>query len=187
MNILKKNVALLLFCFSVSLLNAQYEVKPEEGYTPQIGIMVNMLEDIKNRITDMTQNLNQEEVDFRFDEQANSIGALIMHMVATEAYYQVQTLEGRPWTEEEAVYWAMAENLNDKEREEFQGKPISYYLDAWNEIRKKTLEGLKEKDDAWFASNVEDSINYHWVWFHVLEHSANHMGQIALVKNRLPE
>ena len=66
-------------------------------------------------------------------------------------------------------------------------EPITYYLNLWNEVRKKTLEGLKTKNDEWFASAIDAGINNHWVWFHVLEHSANHMGQIALVKNRLPE
>ena len=67
------------------------------------------------------------------------------------------------------------------------GKPMQHYLELWDEVRQKTLAGLKTKDDTWFASNIEDGINYHWVWYHVMEHSANHMGQIATVKNRLPE
>lgn len=67
------------------------------------------------------------------------------------------------------------------------GKPIRHYLDLWNEVRQKTLAGLKTKDDQWFASNIDEGINYHWVWYHVMEHSANHMGQIGTIKNRLTE
>ncbi|MGK2862936.1 MAG: hypothetical protein ACSLE0_13455 [Chitinophagaceae bacterium] len=46
----------------------------------------------------------------------------------------------------------------------------------------KTLAGLKAIDDAWFAARIDESMNNHWAWFHILEHQANHMGQIALVK-----
>jgi len=187
MNPLRIIVFTLLICLICSRANAQYEIKPVDGYTPQIGVMVCMLEDLKNRISEMTQDLNQEEIDYLFDEKANSIGALVMHLVATEAYYQVETLEDRTWTDEEAQFWGMATGLGEKQQIEIKGKPIKYYLDLWDGVRNKTLDGLKSKDDAWFASNIEEGINYHWAWFHILEHSANHMGQIALVKNRLPK
>jgi hypothetical protein len=110
-----------------------------------------------------------------------------MHLVTTESYYQVETLEERPWTDEEAAFWGIAGELGTESREKIKGKPIKYYLDLWDQVREKSLEGLKTRDDAWFASSIEEGINYHWVWFHVLEHSANHMGQIALIKNRLLE
>ncbi|KXX67051.1 DinB family protein [Flammeovirga sp. SJP92] len=187
MRLKKKFFALLLLCFSFSFVHAQYEIKPEKGYSTQIGIMVDMLEDLKGRITEMTADLDQAETDFMFDKKANSIGALIMHLVATESYYQVETLKGRTWTEKEEEFWSVASSLGEKSRKELKGKPIKYYLDLWDQVRKETLKGLKTKDDAWFAENVDEGINNHWVWFHVMEHSANHMGQIALVKNRLPE
>jgi len=183
----KKLVVLLILCLSVSFVNSQYEIKPEKGYTPQIGIMVDMLEEIKDRITEDIRDLNQIETDYLFDDKANSIGAIIMHLVATEAYYQGETLEERIWTDEEAAFWGISAGLGADAREKLKGKPIKYYLDLWDQVRKKTLVGLKTKDDAWFAATIEESMNNHWVWFHILEHEANHMGQIALVKSRLPE
>ena len=110
-----------------------------------------------------------------------------MHLVSTEAYYQIETLEGRQWTEEEQARLGLAGELSGETKEILQGRPIQHYLDLWDEVREKTLAGLKTKDDHWFASNIEEGINYHWVWFHVMEHSANHMGQIGTIMNRLPE
>lgn len=179
---------LLSFLFLTStLITAQYEIKPSEDYSHDIGVMVAMLEDLKGRITEQVKDLDQTETDFLFDENANSIGALVMHLISTEAYYQIETLEGRPLTDGEQERFGGAGELNDETKKALQGKPIQYYLDLWKEVRQKTLEGLKTKDDTWFASNIEEGINYHWVWYHVMEHSANHMGQIALVKNRLPK
>lgn len=177
--------SLLILIFSSNVVNGQYEIKPEKGYTPQIGIMVDMLEDLKNRIDNMVKDLNQEQTDFLFDEKANSIGALIMHLAATEAYYQVETLEGRKWTDEESEMWQVAGGLGPEAREKFKNQPIHYYLDIWDDVRAKTLDGLKAKDDVWFASNIDEGVNNHWAWFHVMEHQANHMGQIALIKSRL--
>ena len=184
---MRRNYSILLLCFSISIISAQGEIKPTEGYTPQIGIMVDMLEEMKDLIKAQTQDLNQTETDFLFDEKANSIGAMIMHMAATEAYFQVETLEGRQWTDEERSFWAVAGGLGEQSRVNLKGKPITYYLDLWDEVRNKTLEGLKTKDDAWFGASIGEGMNNHWVWFHVLKHSANHRGQIALVKARLPK
>ncbi|SFR33989.1 Protein of unknown function [Robiginitalea myxolifaciens] len=187
MNTLRKKTALIIACLSLSFANAQYEIKPIEGYTPNIGIMVSMLEDLKARITEQVKDLDQTQTDFQYDEYANSIGALVMHLVSTEAYYQIETLEDRQWTEDERARLGLAGELNNETKKILQGRPIQHYLDLWDEVRRKTLTGLKTKDDEWFASNIEEGINYHWVWFHVMEHSANHMGQIGTIKNRLPE
>ena len=187
MKSLKKKTTLLILCFSLSLVSAQDEMKPVEGYSPQIGLMVYMLEDLKNRITKEVQDLDQSQTDFLFDKDANSIGSLIMHLVSTEAYFQVETLEGRQWTDEEKERLGIGAGSNEESKKRFKGKPIQHYLDLWDEVRQKTLAGLKTKNDAWFASNIDEELNYHWAWYHIMEHSANHMGQIALVKNRLAE
>jgi uncharacterized damage-inducible protein DinB len=187
MKSLKKKTTLLILCFSLSLVNAQYEMKPVEGYSPQIGLMVYMLEDLKSRITEEVKDLDQSQTDFLFDKDANSIGSLIMHLVSTEAYFQIETLEGRQWTDEEQKRLGIGAGLNEESKRRLKGKPIQHYLDLWNEVREKTLAGLKTKDDAWFASSIDGDMNYHWAWYHVMEHSANHMGQIGSVKNRLPD
>lgn len=187
MTTLKKHIGLIVLFLTLSNAYAQGKMKAVEGYSPQIGLMVYMLEDLKSRITDQVKDLNQSETDFLYDGDANSIGSLIMHLVSTEVYYQVATLEGRPWTKEEQNRLGIAGELNEQTKNILQGKPIQYYLDLWDEVRKESLAGLKTKDDTWFASNLEEGINYHYIWYHVMEHSASHMGQIATIKNRLPQ
>lgn len=177
----------MVCCLTSTWVLGQNVMKPVEGYSPQIGLMVNMLEDLKSQITSSIEALNQEQTDFLFDTDANSIGALVMHLAATESYYFTETLEGRSFTAEEEVLWQNAGELGPEARKEFRGKPMKYYLDLWDEVRAKTLAGLKAKDDQWFAADVEAGLNNHWVWFHVMKHQANHMGQIELIKNRFPE
>ena len=177
----------VVLSLTFTMLNAQYKVEPRQGYTPQIGLMAYMLEDLKGRITEQVKELDQSQTDYLYDEDANSIGALVMHLVSTEAYYYFETLEGRKWTEDERMKFGLAGELNAETKRKLKGYPMQYYLDLWDEVREKTLAGLKTKDDEWFASSLEEWINYHYIWYHVMEHSANHMGQIALVKNRLPK
>ena len=182
---MKGIVVLLLLAFGA--INAQNEMKAVEGYSPKIGLMVFMMEDLKSRITDEVKDLDIAQTDFLYDNDANSIGALLMHLVSTEAYYQIETLEGRPWTDEERDRLGIAGELNDKIKSILKGQPAEYYLDLWDEVRQKSLEGLSQKDDAWFLSSIGEGLNFQYVWYHVMEHSANHMGQIATIKNRMPK
>ncbi|MBT8263398.1 MAG: DinB family protein [Bacteroidia bacterium] len=175
-------VLILLLTITAS---AQNTIKPLKGYSNDIGNMVAMLEDLRGRVTRSVANLSQDETDFLLDDKANRVGALILHLAATEKYYQVYTFENRSFNTEEQKQWEIALNLGDIARETIKGKPIRYYLDIWNEVRAETKALLKTKDDKWFKSRVNgSSMNNHWAWYHVMEHQANHMGQIRLITKR---
>ncbi|MEQ9405757.1 MAG: DUF664 domain-containing protein [Cyclobacteriaceae bacterium] len=178
----------LLILLISGTLQAQNIIKPEKGFSDNIGNMITMLDDLKGRVTRSVSNLSQSEIDFLLDEKANRIGAMIMHLAATEVYYQVFTFENRGFNEEETAKWNVALRLGDPAREELKGQPVSYYLDQWKEVRSKTKELLKTKDDQWFENKVgSSSMNNHYAWYHVMEHQANHMGQIRLIMGRLPK
>ena len=175
---------LLMLGFSFSII-AQNIIKAKKGYSPQIGSTVMMLEDLKKRVTNSVSNLTQEETDFLLDDKANRIGAMIIHLAATEKYYQLYTFENRGFNADERM-WETALSLGDKGRAEMINQPIKYYLDLWDEVRKETLKLLKTKDDKWFEDMVgSSSMNNHWAWYHVMEHQANHMGQIRLIIKRM--
>jgi len=174
----------LLFLSTLSAKGQTIEVK--RGYSPHIGATVSMMEDLKRRVTNSVATLSQKETDFLLDDEANRIGALILHLAATEKYYQVYTFENRGFNDTEKEEWETALNLGDAARESIQNQPIEYYLDIWDDVRNETLRLLKTKDDEWFTSKVNDSqMNNHWAWYHVMEHQANHMGQIRLIIKRI--
>lgn len=100
---MRKNI-LCLAIIALSFGNmgqAQNTIEPKKGYTPQIGVIVSMLDDLKSRVTSSVENLNQNEVDFLLDDDANRIGAMILHLAATEKYYQLYTFENRGFNSEE--------------------------------------------------------------------------------------
>ncbi|WP_433765007.1 DinB family protein [Flavobacterium ginsenosidimutans] len=158
-----------------------------EGASPKIADMISMLEDLKARVERTVKNMSQYEIDYLHDAEANRIGALVMHLAAAEKYYQVFTFENRDFNEEEKKKWGNALDLDQGGRDEFKGHDIQYYLDIYNEVRAKTIEELKKRDDAWFA---EVQTRYDWTnqycWFHVMEHQSSHLGQILFLKKRIP-
>lgn len=181
---MKKLTLILLTLLLSTNAFAQSEIEVPKGYSNDIGQMISMLDNLKARVERNVANLNQQGTDFLLDENANSPGAIIYHLAATEAYYQVYTFEGRSFNKEEAKKWDTALNLGEKARNEFKDKPISFYMDLYDEVRKKTKVLLKTKDDDWFKE-MNGNMSNHWAWFHVMEHQANHMGQLALITKRI--
>lgn len=178
---------LIMGLFLISYItNAQSVIEPATGYTPQVGVIVSMLDDLKERITRQVRYLDQEGTDYLMDEEANRIGAMILHLAATEKIYQIMTFENRGYSREEAAFWDTPMNLGSRGRKALVGQPMKYYLDKWEEVRRETKRVLKTKDDEWLNSSVQGhDMNNHWAWFHVMEHQANHMGQIAMIRKRI--
>ena len=188
---MKSSFRLVSTLVVLSLLNAsplrgQNIIKAPRGYAPQIGTLVAMLEDLRARVARSVVHLTPTETDFLLDEKANRIGALILHLAATEKYYQVYTFEDRGFNAAEEEKWETALNLGPAARKQIQGQSIGYYLEIWAEVRAETLALLKTKDDAWLAAKVKvGNMNNHWAWYHVMEHQANHMGQLRLIIKRM--
>jgi uncharacterized damage-inducible protein DinB len=169
-----------------------FVIGPMEGYSPQVGTLVSMLNYNRHTIIRMVQSMTMEQLDHLHDEKSNTIGALVLHLGATEKFYQINTFEGRQdFNDAEKKIWGAAMGLGDEGRKSIKGKVAKYYLDTINEVRQKTLEEFKKKDDAWLLAvdpewSKQEPLNTYWKWFHVCEHESNHRGQIAWLKGRLP-
>lgn len=172
---------------NISRLGANY-IGPIEGYSPQIGTLVTMLNNLSDRVEFTVGNMTQTQLDYQMDDKSNSIGALLMHLAATEIYYQEATFGESNLSDKEMEELRIAMELGDEGRQHIQGHDASYYLDIYKNARKRTLELLKEKDDSWLAEIPEGSrVNNHFSWFHVMEHQSSHLGQILLLQKRIPE
>ena len=168
-------------------------VGPKKGYSPQIGTLVSEMAFMRDQVLPSVKGLSQQELDFLLDARANRIGALLLHLVAVEKFYQLNTFENLSqdkipdsWKEK----WGMPMELGEPARKGIVGNNLDYYLSQLNETREKTLAEFRKRDDAWLMS-VDKSwgwgpTNNYCKWFHVTEHEANHNGQIKFLKARLP-
>lgn len=168
---------------------------PKPGYTPQVGTFVSLLTWMReqNGAIVNTKGLNQADLDYLVDRNANTIGALMLHLAATETYYQLNTFEGKKWdswADSIKQQWDAAMNLGDAGRKTIKGHDRDYYLQILKETRAKTLAEFAKRDDAWLMA-VDKAFpwgptNNLCKWFHVCEHEAHHVGQIAFLRKRLP-
>jgi len=166
-------------------------VGPRDGFSPQIGTLVSMMNWM--RILMPVEGMGVEELDFLLDDNSNSIGAMLLHLAATERFYQIHTFEGKKWRDWNKVdiqRFDVAMNLGEEARKSIKGNTFNYYLDIMNEVRQITIREFKKRDDSWLMAIDEEwpwgPTNNYCKWFHVCEHESNHNGQFKYIKGRLP-
>jgi hypothetical protein len=165
---------------------------PKTGYSPQIGTLVSMLTWMQRAITPAVKGLTQAGLDHLFDAKANTIGALLLHLAATETYYGLHTFDGMAWGSWPAdvkKIWDPAMELDDAGRAAIKGHDLDYYMKTLQDVREKTLKKFAGHDDAWLLAVDEKwgwgPTNNYCKWFHVCEHISHHVGQIAFLRSRL--
>jgi uncharacterized damage-inducible protein DinB len=167
-------------------------IGPKEGYSPQIGTLVSMMAWLRPQVVRAADKLTVEQLDFLLDDKANTIGALLYHLAATDAFYHEHTFKGVDWGKwDESVEkkFGVAMELGENGRKTIKGHPVEFYLDLLQETRESTLAEFKKRDDKWFmAADTKwfwGPTNNYCKWFHVCEHESHHLGQIAFIKGRL--
>jgi uncharacterized damage-inducible protein DinB len=168
-------------------------IGPKKGYSPQIGTLVSMMTWMRMVLLMSVKGMSQKDLDYLFDDKANTIGALLMHLAATDRIYQINTFEGNSLKDLPTSYkekWGMAMELGEPARKSIKGNGLDYYLNLLGETREQTFSEFRKRDDTWLMT-VDKSwgwgpTNNYCKWFHVCEHESNHNGQIKLLKKRLP-
>ena len=137
-------------------------VGPKKGYSPQLGILASMMAWMRTGVLRSVNGMSQSELDFLLDDKANSTGALLMHLAATDRIYQVATFEGTHVNNLPASYkekWGVAMDLGDPARKSIKGNNLDYYLNALSETREHTLAEFRKRDDEWLMT-----VDKTWPW-----------------------
>src|SRR6266568_2647854 len=69
-------------------------IGPKEGYSPQVGTLVSMMAWLRPQVIGSVKSMTTEQLDFLLDDKANTIGALLYHLAATDAFYHEHTFKG---------------------------------------------------------------------------------------------
>jgi hypothetical protein len=168
-------------------------IGPREGFSLHIGTLLSMMTWMRDVILRPVEGMNVEQLDFLLDKNSNSIGAMLLHLAATERYYQIHTFEGKAWgdwSKEDIKRFDVAMNLGEEARKTIKGNNFNYYLDIMTEVRGNTIREFKKRDDNWLMAVDEEwpwgPTNNYCKWFHVCEHESNHNGQFKYLRSRVP-
>jgi uncharacterized damage-inducible protein DinB len=170
-----------------------YLLGPMEGYSLHIGTLLSSMNMMRTWVVEGVKNLTTEQLDYQIDEQSNSIGAMLLHLAATERYYQLNTfdeMEWGSWSDEIKQEWDVPMGLGEEGRKQIKGHNIEFYLSKLKEVREVTKQEFAKRDDDWIMKSEPffggEPTNNYCKWFHVCEHESNHNGQIKFIKKRMP-
>jgi uncharacterized damage-inducible protein DinB len=165
-----------------------YLITDIDGYTPQIGRLVSMMNYVRWTTLAEVDGLNVEHLDYLQDADSNSIGALLMHIAAVEASYQESTFGFDSFKVRDSLELKIALDLGEGARRKIKGHGVDHYLRILEAVRSKTLEELAKRDDRWLDEQTifwdRRRANNYFKWFHVLEDELSHRGQIRWLRKR---
>jgi uncharacterized damage-inducible protein DinB len=165
-----------------------YLITDIDGYTPQIGRLVSMMNYVRWTTLDEVEDLDVEHLDYLHDADSNSIGALLMHIAAVEAAYQGSTLGVDSFKGSHSKEMRIALDLGDQARRKIKGHGVSHYLKILEAVRSRTLKELAKRDDTWLDEQTpfwhRRRANNYFKWFHVFEDELSHRGQIRWLRKR---
>ena len=171
-------------------MSSPYVIGDISGFTPQIGRLVGMMEYARRTTLAAVEGLDREQLDHLQDSRSNSIGALLAHIAAVEFAYQLGTLAGRGFADDESRHWGPALQLGAAGRAVIRGYDLGHYLEQLAEVRSNTLAEMSRRDDEWLYEQTPFwngmPANNYFKWFHVFEDEVNHRGQIRWLRARLP-
>ena len=137
-------------------------VGPKKGFSPQIGTLTSMMAFMRSQVLHSVKGMSQQDLDFLLDAKANRIGALLNHLAAVEAFYQLNTFEGisaKQMPEAFKEKWSVPQALGDPAREAIKGHSLDFYLNLLNDTREKTLAEFRKRDDKWLMA-----VDKEWPW-----------------------
>ncbi|WP_066250012.1 DinB family protein [Neobacillus drentensis] len=167
-------------------LDTLYIIDQKDDLGLEFSKLVSMMNYTRVTTIEAVKDLTVDELDFLYDEDANSIGMLLSHMAAVEKVYQVLTFENREPSDEEILPILPSLDLGNLGREQIKGNTIDYYLEQLADVRKTTIANFKTLPDEWLFEQTpfwrDCPANNYFKWFHVFEDELSHRGQIRLIK-----
>jgi hypothetical protein len=161
-----------------------WHLDPVEGYEPLVGRFVAMLEDTRRRLFRDLEGFDPADLDRTAPGSPNSIGTLLYHVAAIELDWLYADLLGGDFPEGTAEWFPV-----DVREESGRLTPVvegwEHHLARLAWVRQRLLEELRTFTDAdldrTFVSG-SDGNGGGWILHHLMQHEAEHRGQIGEIR-----
>ncbi|MBX7172845.1 MAG: DinB family protein [Pyrinomonadaceae bacterium] len=164
-------------------------LQPVPNFSPEIGLFLASLYKIREAWKVAVKDLSKTELAAKILPDVQPIGTIIIHIAEVEYFWIQQIVEGKELTAEIVNLLHHDLWFRDFAAEDLD---IDYCLEVVEKIHQMTLETLAKFTDAdlkrTFVRMLQDRETHYslrWIFVHLLEHDAEHKGQILMIKRLL--
>ena len=167
---------------------SQHVLTPHPGLSPGIGYYLSGMEEVREQIVNAVKNIPDEVLGTPAFLGAHSIGALVLHIGEAEWFWMQMVVSGQQLTDEvkQSAFWDVLEDPNGFAA---KGYSAEFCLLEVEKIRNQTREVLFSRNDE----DLEKMISFErrgktteyslrWILHHLMDHEAQHKGQILMLK-----
>jgi uncharacterized damage-inducible protein DinB len=158
------------------------------GLPTEIGYYLGGMEEVREQLREAVAGMSDDHIGRPAVPGAHPIGALVLHIGEAEWYWMQCIVSGQKVTEEirRSCYWDV---LTEPPGSSYKGYSAEFCLNAIQKLReqtRKTLAAFKDSDLERIYSRerrgetVEQSLR--WILHHLIDHEAQHKGQILMLK-----
>lgn len=165
-------------------------LEPVEGFSHEIGFYLSAWEKSRAELRRIVADLTEAELAARITPEAHQIGALILHLGEAEAWWMLSVVAEKELDEETKKF----AHTYDTTETDFAAKGYSAAecLGRIDEISRRSREILKRVSDEdlekIFSYELNDrrvEASLRWIFCQLIDHEANHKGQISMLKRLL--
>jgi uncharacterized damage-inducible protein DinB len=165
------------------------EVRPPDGYDPQVAVWVWVLEDARTRTLRALADLPEDVIDRSDEATPNSIGTLLYHIAAIEIDWVFVDILGRPLPPDAMILFPVDVREEGGRLSPLLGESRDYHMARLATVRALCLAALHDLHDADLSVHRAGegyTCTPAWVFQHLAQHEAEHRGQIGelLVRHR---
>ncbi len=160
------------------------DIKPLEGYDPELGLLLAALQDGTNEWRDELADVDEDALLWRPCPGGPSVGAELMHIAEVEAWWVQEVVKGRPLTDD------FKRRVLADQTDQYEGTwgepprmPLKAYFDLLDEVRAETRSLLTDEtpDRAVCPDPNFPDRTVRWCLSHVVQHESYHGGQAVLL------
>jgi len=161
-----------------------YRLEPLPAKSPEIGLLLSVLEDSTREWTGDFDDATDDLVNFRAVDGEHCFGGVMLHIMAAERYWVDSVILNIAIDKADPAM--VYDNLLDQNENDWPDAPtesLEWYFDLFKKHRARTIELLSEIEDAHKIVQKHDRSDYSisWIIGHLIQHDSYHGGQIVML------
>ena len=163
---------------------------PVAGVPEQIGYYLAGMEEVRMQLRTVVEGLSDEQMHAKLRPDTHSIAQLILHCGEAEWWWIQCVVDGKAVDEDLQAtdFWDVLEEDHDPVTHLSAADCVSE-IDRISGLTRELLSGFSDEDvDRFFVKEMPNrriDKSLRWILHHLIDHEAQHKGQILMLKRLL--